>query len=567
MKSFLVAFATNYVLEDSNFEMHEPTSILLLGNDAEQPSSLGSARTDVMIVVTINPENNVGKSEINAVSLPRDMLIENVCSGQYDKANAIYAYGYVENEETAIDCTKRSIEEFLNIPIDYYVSTSFSGLINLVDGIGGIEIDVPYDFCEQDAVGNACAISFEAGLQTLNGEEALAYARQRKQSSDYERNLRQQQVISAILTKVLSDPTEYLSTFVDVYFENMTTNITPDEVLSYANLLINFAENTLASLSTTSAFQLDIKSAPIANVTGVGTGSELVLGIDTTNLQTQLYSDLNDVSEASELSQQLASYTTVQRLLFSRKDTHIASSPYKFDEDGNIIEPQVSKGLEIQNYSLLVHDINGAYGFYSYASPFSLNYTSNMLRISLGLEPEIVTFNYTVIDDFGGPSLEYIFYEDELNYEVDFTSLYESYGINRISDGQYYQETNQIQEVIEPTDIVCGEGEFAVDTDLDGILDSCDVEEEQEVLVCEAGFELVDNECVEAVIPDPVCLEGQELVDGECVDVIECPAGQENVDGVCTEPEPEIPVCDENQEVVFSDDIGDYICVDIIEEA
>ncbi len=560
-KSFLIAYATNYIIDEDNFQTPDAKSILLLGSDAEQTSSAG-ARTDVMIVVTINPENMLGNTEINAVSIPRDMLIQNTCSGEYSKANAIYSYGYLENQETAVNCTVESVENFLNIPIDYYVETSFSGLINMVDGIGGIEIDVDYPFEEQDSEGNPGAISFEAGLQTLNGEEALAYARQRKYSSDYERNLRQQQVISAILAKVLSDPTEYLDTFLNVYMQNVYTNFTASDLMNYANLAIGFFNNTMSNLSSNTPLVLDIKTSPTSNNTSIGEGSDLILGLDLSNIVTRNLIDLYGTPEElvdNELYPQLAEYTDVQQLFLTKRATNFPSARITYDENGKKIENEVNNTITIQNYSLKVEDINGAYGFYSYASPFSLNYTSNMLRLALNLEPEFNTFDYTIVSSFGGPSLSTILYADEYAYDVDYTSLYEAYGVSQISNDQYLSEVQdqldaQEQYEEEPTDITCSDDKYAVDSDFDGFLDSCFDKEVEEI---------IDEST------DITCSENQYAVDSDFDGVLDTCNDNEEV----TEPiEPEVPevtdpdvVEPDNPDVVDpggETDVTDDLCPD-----
>ncbi len=574
MKTLLFSVATNYVLDDSNFEEPKPTSVLILGSDAEQPSSVGSARTDVMIVATLNPSNQFGNTEVNTISIPRDVLMKNTCSGEYSKANEIYSYAFSEdNPEAAIDCTKSSIEEFLNIPIDYYVETSFSGLVNMVDGIGGIEIDVQYEFCEQDSAGNPCAIEFSPGLQTLNGEEALAYARQRKYSSDYERNLRQQQVISAILSKVLANPTKYLTTFIDVYTENVNTNLGAQDLLSYSNILLNLLNNMMTNLSSDSPLIIDIKTSPTSNVTSIGEGSDLILGLDLTNIDEKSQAELYETPQKfidNELYNQLISATSVQELYISRKNTPFASAK-TVDVDGNPVENNaVSHIIEIQNYSIKVEDINGAYGFYSYASPYSLNYTSNMLRLSLDLDPEVNIFDYSIVDDFGGPSVSAILYLDEQNFDVDLSTLYSNYQVSRISTQQYENE-NALQTYDPVEEVVCDDTQTPIDSDFDGIVDSC----QDPKTTTEDTDTNTDNS-----IDELVCLDTEEIIDGKCVTIeVEIPeevvcnegeiATDSNGDGIndsCLSP-PVNPTCNENEELVHVDGQVDengfdvYVCV------
>ena len=93
------------------------------------------------------------------------------------------------------------MERFLNVPVDYYVKFNFESFVQIVDSLGGIDIDVPVTFTEQDSKDQAGMIHLEKGYQHLNGEQALALARTRKIDSDAMRGQRQQLVIEAIAKK------------------------------------------------------------------------------------------------------------------------------------------------------------------------------------------------------------------------------------------------------------------------------------------------------------------------------------------------------------------------------
>ena len=92
-----------------------------------------------------------------------------------------------------------TIEELFDIPVDYYVRMNFDAFTEVVDALGGIEANVPYPITESDSGDNKGAIHLEPGLQTLDGEQALALARTRKQDSDIQRGERQQEILKAIL--------------------------------------------------------------------------------------------------------------------------------------------------------------------------------------------------------------------------------------------------------------------------------------------------------------------------------------------------------------------------------
>lgn len=173
-------------------ENKEPFSILLLGVD-ERPGDVG--RADTIMVATVNPDTE----DVKLVSIPRDTLIELPDSGNPDKINATYAYD-------GISYTIETVEEYLNIPIHYYAQINFQGLVDLIDAVGGIEVNSPLEFTVQDSEEDLDAIHIEEGYQHLNGEEALGYARMRKQDprGDWGRQERQREVIQAIIDETIS---------------------------------------------------------------------------------------------------------------------------------------------------------------------------------------------------------------------------------------------------------------------------------------------------------------------------------------------------------------------------
>ncbi|GAE35814.1 LCP family glycopolymer transferase [Halalkalibacter akibai] len=165
-------------------------SVLLLGDDSRPGES--RARTDAMIVATFNKEAR----SIILTSIPRDSRVELVGRGTMDKINHAHAYG-------GLDMAIATVENLLDIPIDYYALVKFEGLIDVVDALGGIEVDVPFDFEFVEKSTNS-DFEFREGKQHLSGAEALAFARMRKHpqaNGDIGRGQRQQQVIEGIIKK------------------------------------------------------------------------------------------------------------------------------------------------------------------------------------------------------------------------------------------------------------------------------------------------------------------------------------------------------------------------------
>ncbi|GCF92358.1 LytR family transcriptional regulator [Enterococcus florum] len=171
-----------------NIDNAEPFSILLLGVDTGDLGRDDQGRSDSMMVVTVNPKQK--KSTI--VSLDRDILTKIVGYDTNDKLNHAYAFGGVE---MAMD----TIENLLDIPIDHYVTINMRGLKDLIDAVGGIEVNNKYDF-ELDGV------ELSKGKHKLDGETGLAYARMRYQdpTGDIGRQKRQREVVTKILKKAMS---------------------------------------------------------------------------------------------------------------------------------------------------------------------------------------------------------------------------------------------------------------------------------------------------------------------------------------------------------------------------
>lgn len=219
----------------------DPISILLLG--VEDYSTDGdNGRTDTMIVATFNPDNE----ELQLLSLPRDTLVEIADRGTEEKIAHAHAYG---GKEMAIN----TVEQFLDIPIDYYAAVNFDAFINVVDILNGIQVDVPFDF-EQRTIresGNE-DLQFTEGPMELNGEEALAFARMRKEDprGDIGRNERQQQVIESVIDKATSLSTV---TKVDDLAEEIGRNVQTDmkisEGLGFYRNYSDFSTSNIEKLS------------------------------------------------------------------------------------------------------------------------------------------------------------------------------------------------------------------------------------------------------------------------------------------------------------------------------
>lgn len=170
-----------------------PFSIYITGIDTYGSISTAS-RSDVNIVVTVNPKTK----KVMLTSIPRDYYVKLHSKKEHDKLTHAGIYGVEESVTT--------IEDLLNIDINYYVKVNFTSLIDIVDSINGITVNSNYDFKTGVYDSNTRPYSFKKGKNELNGKEALAFSRERKafNGGDRVRNENQQLVLKAIADKVLS---------------------------------------------------------------------------------------------------------------------------------------------------------------------------------------------------------------------------------------------------------------------------------------------------------------------------------------------------------------------------
>jgi LCP family protein required for cell wall assembly len=184
----------------------ERTNILLLGIDRRGGKSWNHL-TDTIIIVSVDQVNNT----VSMMSIPRDLYLEIPGYGE-SRINVANRYGYsYDYPGGGPALLKRTIEQSFEIPIDYYVMVDFDGFTQVIDTLGGIDVNVPrtlHDTMYPDPrPGDPYAyktIHFDAGWQHLDGKRALEYSRSRMSTSDFARAQRQQKVLLAIREKAVS---------------------------------------------------------------------------------------------------------------------------------------------------------------------------------------------------------------------------------------------------------------------------------------------------------------------------------------------------------------------------
>lgn len=231
--------------------LDRPFTILLMGVDSSS-SSLSKSNSfngDTLMLITFNPNT----MNATILSIPRDTRVPIVCTKNKskNKINSAALYG--------ADCVMDTITNFTGIEIDYWAKVNFQGVISLVNALGGIEVDIPYAFCESDSkrrFGNN-TIYLEKGVQTLNGEQTLAFARNRHpwpaycgkkysnyNSNDFIRGQNQQQIVNAIMNKLKSIKSlSQIYDILDIVGDNIDTNIEKDTMITgfdtFKNIIFN----------------------------------------------------------------------------------------------------------------------------------------------------------------------------------------------------------------------------------------------------------------------------------------------------------------------------------------
>ena len=216
---------------NSNASITEPFTVLLMGVDStdEALDKNSTGNGDALMLITFNPKT------LNAtiLSIPRDSYVYLPNMGTENKITHA-AWGGTSN-------MINTIERFTDIDINYYVKINFKGVVKLVDLLGGIKVNVPIDFCEQDSNRNwgDSTICLDEGEQTLNGEQALALARHRKTllTGDLQRGTNQQLVVQGMLNsaKNIKSANQALS-ILDTLSNNMDTNFTTKQLLSFYDI-------------------------------------------------------------------------------------------------------------------------------------------------------------------------------------------------------------------------------------------------------------------------------------------------------------------------------------------
>ena len=181
----------------------ERVNILLLGVD-QRPSQTIPGLTDTMMLITIDPAHG----QVGMLSIPRDTWVKIPAYEIYNKINTAHRFGEIKNYPGGGPAlAKQTVSDLIGYPVHYYLRVNFEGFREIIDLVGGIDIDVPRDLSDPtypDENYGYDPLFIPAGRQHMDGALALKYARTRHVDNDFERGRRQQQVILALRDKIVS---------------------------------------------------------------------------------------------------------------------------------------------------------------------------------------------------------------------------------------------------------------------------------------------------------------------------------------------------------------------------
>lgn len=313
-----------------NGKLTDPFTVLVMGVDSEKENIKDSTfNGDALMLITFNPKT----LSTTILSIPRDTYVPIACFSNNRKNKITHAAWYGE------DCMIKTIENLVDIKIDYYLKINFKGVVNLVDALGGIEVDVPFSFCEQnsDRLWGNNTVYVEKGLRNLNGEQVLALARNRHPnpsmcsskwtnytSNDFIRGQNQQLIIKGMINKAKSIRSlDTVYDLLDTVANSMETNMSTSEILSLYNIgkdiLINYSKNDASELINMKRLYISGYDAYIydySTISNQGTGLRLYNFV-------AYDGSIKDISNAMKINLGLKKEKVIKKFSFSVDDPYV----------------------------------------------------------------------------------------------------------------------------------------------------------------------------------------------------------------------------------------------------
>jgi polyisoprenyl-teichoic acid--peptidoglycan teichoic acid transferase len=375
-------------IKSETSSLNKPFTMLLIGVDSSKDGVTSGYNADVLLLVTFNPST----LRATLTSIPRDMYLKTACSGNAYRRINTTTWG------SSSSCAVKTIENLFDIDIDYYAKINFKGVVQLVDAVGGIDVDVPYSLCEQNSSRKWGENTqyIEKGKQHLNGEQALALARNRHSAkdskkmqqycptytegvrNDYQRGKNQMKVIMGIVKAAtkLTDPNQAVS-ILEKISSNFQTNVTTDDVLSLYSLAKSLVISDTTDLVNVQRLQLkgynawgtvyepSSKSYPAVTIPYTGSITDIKnemninLGKSKYTLIKSISFDLNSPYESTIIGQ--GKYTQEKIKTMPNLSTYSVNEIRTFASDNNktlqFVDVDTNQNVDIYDYS--------TYHFYS----------------------------------------------------------------------------------------------------------------------------------------------------------------------------------------------------------
>lgn len=358
-----------------NKKLTKPFTLLIIGVDSEKENIKGSTfNGDALMLLTVNPKT----LSSTILSIPRDTYLPIACFKNNRKNKITHSAWYGE------DCLLNTIENLVDIDIDYYLKINFKGVVNLVDALGGLEVDVPFSFCEQnsDRLWGKNTVYVKEGFQKLNGEQVLALARNRHPnpemcsskwtdyySDDFTRGQNQQLIIRSMLNKAKSIKSlDTVYDLLDTISKSMETNMSTSEILSLYNvgkdILLNHKDNEASELINMQRLYLSGYDAYIYDYSSKSDqGTKLKLY----NFVTYDGS-VKDISDAMKLNLGIKKEKVIKKFSFSVDEPYVEKVIGKdnYEEDEMLLLPnfvgekekEVKEFCEENNITLNIKYVN-----------------------------------------------------------------------------------------------------------------------------------------------------------------------------------------------------------------
>lgn len=234
----------------------EPFSFVLMGIDYRK--ELPGLRTDVVMVGAIHPDSQ----EAVLVSLPRDTYFQIPGYGP-DKLNHFYPNFHTLMKNGKLDSAspedemKIMLGQYMGIDIDHAAVINFQGFVDVVDALGGVNVNVDQDMCYRDRA-DGTNINLKKGQQTLNGQQTLDFVRYRKSNcspmtkgtTDFDRNVRQNAVLQELVGKMQSfGGITKVTSLIDAVADNFSVDMTPDQIRSVLTTYLMIDRDNIHYLS------------------------------------------------------------------------------------------------------------------------------------------------------------------------------------------------------------------------------------------------------------------------------------------------------------------------------